>query len=178
MPWGGCPFRYEVGDLAKRSEALCDQASPLLQVNAPITAMRPIRIKPQPNQRVIDGETPAKVWKNRLFAFHRRWNSNSDSVLVRWRTPSAIRRRPTGNRGSAAQFINHEDRARCHFHHVTISHGPRPPCPLYGHGTEMRASRSGSGDPAAVILRCLRSMSLRVGAIIQSPTRPKARPTR
>ena len=57
--------------------------------------------------------------------------------------------------------------------------GPRrPPCPLYGLGTEMRASRSERGDPAAVISRCLRSMSLRVGAIIHSPTSPKARPTR
>jgi hypothetical protein len=57
--------------------------------------------------------------------------------------------------------------------------GPRRlPWPLYDIGTGMRVSRSESGDPAAVISRCLRSMSLRVGAIIHSPTRPKARPTR
>jgi len=63
--------------------------------------------------------------------------------------------------------------------HVATSEGARrPPCPLYGLGTEMRASRSESGDSAAVISRCLRSMSLRVGAMIHSPTRPKARPTR
>jgi hypothetical protein len=122
MPWARCPFRYEMGDLAKGVRPFATNASPLLQVNAPITAMRPIRIKPQPNQRVLDGETPAKVWKNRLFAFHRRWNSNSDSVFVRWGTPSAIRSRPSRNGGSAAQFIDQEDWTRCHFRHeMTLS---------------------------------------------------------
>jgi hypothetical protein len=46
MPWARCPFRYEMGDLAKGVRPFATNASPLLQVNAPITAMRPIRIKP------------------------------------------------------------------------------------------------------------------------------------